>query len=107
DEPGTLSADRDPPGFEAAGIPAASPRAKPEPAPEPKPEPKRAEDERRRIAAERQQLATALQTAKAELHDHEREAKRLEHALAAAADKVRDAQQVVDDLERKLREART
>ncbi|HUS28521.1 MAG TPA: hypothetical protein VMZ53_08430 [Kofleriaceae bacterium] len=139
DEPGTLSTDRDPPGFEAVGIPS-GPIDAPPPKPEPKhekphkpakhdkhaeksskdeleelrerkraeeqAEKKRAEDEKKRINAEKHRLESALRTAKAELHDRERDAKQLEKQLHAATEKVSDAQEVVDEIEKQLGELR-
>ena len=141
DAPGTLSADRDPPGFEAVGIPS-GPVETHAPKPEPKPkhvpkhaqpandekpskptkdeleelrerkraeeqaEKKRAEEEKKRVAAEKHRLEAAIRSAKTELHDREREAKRLEKELGAATEKVNDAQQLVDELQEKLDELR-
>jgi hypothetical protein len=91
DPPGALSADRDPPGFEAVGIiaePAAAAPAKatkaeaaPEPEPEPEPPDANAETAREReatekrahaeAAAERRRLEQAEAKRVAELHKHE------------------------------------
>jgi hypothetical protein len=123
DAPGTLSADRDPPGFEAVGIPAQPverPVHKPAPTPVHKQPEKPAKDdleelrakkraqeeEKKRIAAEKHRLEAELRAAKTELHDREREAKRLEKELGAATEKVNDAQQLVDELQEKLDELR-
>lgn len=136
DAPGTLSADRDPPGFEAVGIPS-EPIERPEPKKhEPKharhekadkhekptkdeleelrekkraeeqAEKKRAEDEKKRITAEKHRIEAALRTAKAELHDRERDVKQAEKQLHAATEKVNDAQELVDELQQKLDELR-
>ncbi len=131
DPPGALAEDRDPPGFEAVGIPAepaepaepskghdghkkhdvhvkdelAAARAKAEAQREREREDKRkAEAERKQRAAERHRLETALRTAKAEHSDRERAVKRIEKDLdhaRAAADK---AQQLVDEIESRLAE---
>jgi len=135
DVPGTLSNDRDPPGFEAVGIPS-PPVEAPEPKKPAKPEKhekpakhdksskdeleemrekkraeeqaekKAAEEEKKRITAEKHRIEAALRTAKAELHDREREAKQIEKQLHAATEKVNDAQQVVDELQEQLDELR-
>jgi len=134
DPPGALAADRDPPGFEAVGIPS-EPVERREPA-KPKPagadgkaalakarkekqdeeereaeqrreemaEKKRAEEERRRITAERHRVEAALRNARADVEARERAVKALEKKLEEANEDVERAQEIVDDLERKLKE---
>jgi hypothetical protein len=126
DPPGALAADRDPPGFEAAGIPV-------EPAPSPlapKPPPRGATDElakareeqeaarraaaaaaqkreegaRKRLVAERQRLEAALRTARGDVDARERAVKTLEKKLVDAAQDLERAREIVADLERKLAE---
>jgi hypothetical protein len=119
DAPGTLSTDRDPPGFEAVGIPS-------EPIERPAPkkhheksgkdelaelrdkreaqrerdqaEKKAAEEEKKRKATEKHRLEAALRQAKLDLHDREREVKHLEKELRAATDKMERAQERVDEI---------
>jgi hypothetical protein len=128
DPPGALAQDKDPPGFEAVGIP--SPKVEAPPPPPPKAhhekpkhaskdelaelraakqaaeqaEKKRAEEEKKRVAAEKHKLETALRTAKVDLHERERDVKALEKQLHAATEKVEGAQALVEDLEQKLEE---
>lgn len=131
DPPGALAADRDPPGFEAVGIPA-EPALRPEPV-KPKPEGKaalakarkdkedeeeaeaerrreemaerkRVEDERKRITAERHRIESALRSARADVDAKERAVKALEKKLEEANEDVERAQEIVDDLEKKLKE---
>lgn len=134
DPPGALAGDRDPPGFEAVGIPAepvapAAPPAKAHHAPASshhaakkeggadeleaarqaqreaeQAEKKRAEEEKKRVAHEKHRLETALRTAKIDLHEHERQVKALEKDLRAATDKVERAQERIDELEKALAE---
>lgn len=128
DEPGTLSEDRDPPGFAAFGVgpdtdetPVKHVAKLPHKA-HPKKhdghdeleqqraakraaeqeEKRRAEAERKRIAAERHRVEAALRTAKAELRDREHTVKQQEKQLEAARDAVDDAQKIVDGLTEKL-----
>ena len=132
DPPGALAADRDPPGFEAVGIPA-EPVERPAPAAKPKPEgkvalakarkekedeeeqdaerrreemaeKKRAEDERKRITAERHRIESAVRTARADVEAKERAVQALEKKLEEANKDVERAQEIVDDLEKKLTE---
>jgi len=123
DPPGALAADRDPPGFAGVGI------ASPAPAPvehKPKPETKKKaaeeaqeeaerrreemaekkkeEDERKRVAAEKHQNEAALRTARAEVETREHAVKTLEKKLEEANKDVVRAQEIVDDLARRLDE---
>lgn len=134
DPPGMLSEDRDPPGFEAAGIPGLAASVK-----EPKPdageddgaarsrkeaaEAKRQADakakeaaaeaaaERRKAeqaaakrAAERHRHEAALRTAKGEVERRQRELDRLKQAVEEAEAAVEKSQGIVGDLEAKLAE---
>jgi hypothetical protein len=109
DPPGALSADRDPPGFDAVGLAA--------PAPPPtddkqddaeaerlriEQERERAEQERTRARAERQRLEGELQQAKGESAARLREVERLRTALAAAEHALEEAGSVVAQLEARL-----
>jgi hypothetical protein len=137
DLPGTLAEDRDPPGFEAVGIPlgddveaSAAPKAahatparddgvdelakarvkldKDRAAAEAKQraaeqaEQKRAEDARKRLVGQRHELERALRAARSELHDHEREVKRLDNELELAHARVARSQELVDGIAREL-----
>jgi hypothetical protein len=114
DAPGTLAEDRDPPGFEAVGIPS-EPIERPEPKKAHKHdgedelarerEKKRAaEEEKKRKAAEKHRLEAALRTAKTELHDRERDVTAAEKELRAATEKAERAQEKVDELEKAIDE---
>ena len=126
DAPGTLAADRDPPGFEAVG--AIAPRPAPAPAKqhdghhrkhdahadlereraraeaEERERKRREEAERTRAKAERHRLEAALRTAKGDVATRERELRAAEKQVEAAQKAIEKAKQVVDDLEDKLRE---
>jgi len=127
DLPGTLEADRDPPGFEAVGIigPAAADEeeeeeAKPPPKAKAKEnaddeeaeerrrvemaEKKRAVEERKRKEAVRHRLEAALRTAKGDKDAAERAVKHLEKQLEKAQKDVDHAQAAVDDIAAKLAE---
>jgi len=123
DPPGALSADRDPPGFEAIGVgnvvelPVMRARVT-EAAHEPaahRPdkdaaaaraqaaaELRRAEAERAKAAAERHRLEAALRTARGDVAQREREVVRLERDLAAARDMVDQARAIALGLEQQL-----
>ncbi len=126
DLPGTLAADRDPPGFEAAVMPIVedeeaaepstpAPHARREPA---KPtvdeaelrrhaelaEQRRQEEARKRRQAERHRVEAALRTANGELEVRERAIKQLEKQLEDAKQRVADAREAVDDIAAKLAE---
>lgn len=125
--PGTLAADRDPPGFEAAGIPSPvvdEDEDKNE-APAPKKhdgkqaqkqdddteqrraemaEKKRAEEERKRKKMERHKLEVALRGAKGELDDAERAVKQLEKQLEKATKDVARAREAARDIEAQVAE---
>jgi hypothetical protein len=134
DPPGALAADRDPPGFEAVGIPSA-PDADKQPVEKPAPkhdgkrelaqaraaaqqddddaeekrradmaEKKREEEARKRKAAERHRFEAALRTAKGDLEAAERKVKQLEKQVEAAQKDVAKAREAIDDLEAKLAE---
>lgn len=117
DLPGTLAEDRDPPGFEAAGLvpvvdvkPATKPAAKVVPRPahdelanrRAAAEQARAEAERARVAAERKRLETALRAARAEVETREHHARTTRQQLRDADESVANATKLVDELERKL-----
>jgi DNA repair exonuclease SbcCD ATPase subunit len=124
DPPGALSADRDPPGFEAVGIslppaPKTAPPAKEHAKPPPKPahdevaearrkqaeaaaERRRIEDARAKLAAERHRLEAAVRTAKGDVEAKQRDITKLERQLADANDSLEQAQAVVDDLRARL-----
>src|SRR5215468_7379651 len=132
DLPGALSADRDPPGFEAVGITNVIPFPVQARAPaaahhagdtgdaetaegrlrrereaaaaraEAAAELRRAEAERARAAAERHRLEAALRTARGDVAQREREVVKLERDLAAARSLVEQARQVVLGLEERL-----
>ncbi len=131
DLPGTLAADRDPPGFEAVGIPSEPPEPD-EPAAtthhqgkreldaaraaharkstdeaearrrEEMAEKKRAEEERKRRRAERHKVETALRAATNELDTRERALAQLEKQLGRARDDVASARQTLDELTAQL-----
>jgi hypothetical protein len=134
DPPGALASDRDPPGFEAVGIPSA-PDEDEAPAPKPKhhdgkddlakaraahkkktdddeqerrraemAEKKAAEEERKRKAAQRHKLEAALRGAKGDLDSAQRTVKQLEKQLDKANKDVADAQQAVDDIAAEIAE---
>ncbi len=124
DPPGALAEDRDPPGFEAVGIPAEPfVRAAPEPKHHPPAKGKHPKDElaaareklaaeqvekqralaeKRRLAVERHQLETAIRTAKSDLTDREHDVKKLEKQLEQARAAVEKQQSLIDDLENQL-----
>lgn len=127
DPPGALSADRDPPGFEAVGIvgPSTADEATEKPARaaashhakahaakvhEDKAraeataaaERRRIEEQRAKQKAERHRVEAALRTAKGDVHTREREIEKLEKELSTARDRLDRAKEVVDDLEAKL-----
>lgn len=126
DAPGTLSTDRDPPGFEAIGIPSEPPDHHARPAPKKRPEKsgkdelaelrdkreaqrereqaekKAAEEAKKRKAADKHRLEAALRQAKLDLHDRERDVKQLEKELRAATDKMERAQERVDEIEKAI-----
>lgn len=101
DEPGTLSEDRDPPGF---GIPGLEAGEKIERADLPKRDESAAKKKQREkeLAEERHRLQAALRTAKGDVHTREREITRLERELDHARGQLEVAEEIVRDLERKL-----
>lgn len=124
DLPGTLAADRDPPGFEAVGI--VAPRADEEEEEEDEEPPSRArkkddedaaerrraemeqkkreEEEKKRKRAERHKLEAALRGAKDELADAERDVKQLEKQLDKASKDVERARTAVEEIQAQLDE---
>jgi hypothetical protein len=134
DPPGALSDDRDPPGFEAAGIPGLAAAVKAEPAEtadddgearsrneaaeakrraeaESKAEQAAAAAERRKAeqeaakrTAERHRHEAALRTARGEVERRERELARLQKAVEEAEAAVEKSKGIVVDLEAKLEE---
>lgn len=124
DLPGTLAADRDPPGFEAVGI--VAPRADEEeeeedeePAPRARKkddedaaerrraemeQKKREEEEKKRKRAERHKLEAALRGAKGELADAERDVKQIEKQLDKANKDVERARTAVEEIQAQLDE---
>jgi hypothetical protein len=127
DPPGALSADRDPPGFEAVGITATEAvhkHAKPKSEKVEKPKDTRHEEEERtkreqaEAAAERKKkeqaeakrlaelrgVEHALSGAKSELERKQKELERLEKAVEGARATVEKSQAAVDELEAKLAE---
>lgn len=123
DAPGTLAEDRDPPGFEAVGIPSEPvERVHHGPARHTKKahskdeleearqklrereqaEKRAAEEEKKRKAAEKHRLEGVLRTAKMELHEREREVNAAEKELRAATDKMERAQEKVDELQKAI-----
>jgi hypothetical protein len=122
DQPGTLTTDREAPGFTAAGLVAApavvSPQTSATTAPSPTPavavdtqrvERERARQEQQRVAAqrarqraERERVAAALRTARGELDAGERRIQAAERELAEAKAAATRRRDVVEDLERKL-----
>jgi hypothetical protein len=117
DEPGTLVADRDPPGFEGLTAPATVGRTARD---APKPTERRYDElavkraervQKQREQAEREQRRTESRRVRTSLHDARVEVARRERALAAlrkdvaAAERaVAEAREEVDDLERRLRD---
>jgi len=118
DEPGALSADREPPGFDAfvpstsadrprravpaarAGRPDASERARLAAARSEERARKQAEAKARE--AERHRLRTALRDAEAEVRERERELSRRQKEIRAAEESVENARKVVRAVEREL-----
>lgn len=128
DPPGALADDRDPPGFEALGLPAPAPR----PAPTPRPAltlvpPAAADDEQRRREAEeahrraeaaalrrrleeeaarrqaeRQRVEAALRTAIGEVDRLARELAQLRASIGGAEDRLANARAIAADLEARL-----
>ena len=118
DPPGALSADRDPPGFEAIGVvPAKRPHdgnghgdgmsevhAKAHAQKEAAAERKRLEAERTRLRQERHRLEAALRTARGDVHTGEREVATLDKQLDAAKTALADAHELVKTLEAQIAE---
>ncbi len=132
DPPGALADDRDPPGFEAAGIPglaASVPKAKDDDEEEDKPSKRGQSDDKRRAdaaaasekaeaaaerrradelknkkLAERHRHEAALATAKGDVQRRQRDVDRLRSAVEDAEAQLTKSQAIVDDLESKLAE---
>jgi hypothetical protein len=112
DPPGAMVGDRDPPGFEAIGIVAASFEHAPkleEKRGQAEQERKRAAEERRRFEeeqarqrAERQRLESALRAAQSLAATHQRDVERLRHELGAAEKKLETAEANVAQLKTAL-----
>jgi hypothetical protein len=98
DEPGTIAADRDPPGFGVPGLEAGEKVADAAPAASPA---KQKKDQERR-AAERHRLEAALRTAKGDVQAREREVTHLERELDQARGAVEKARAIAADLEKQL-----
>jgi hypothetical protein len=97
DEPGALTADRQPPGFGVPGL-AAGERVERD-----KPAPREDREAKRRAEAERQRMEAALRTAKGDVRAKQHEVSRLEKELEEAQRAAEAAQGIVDDLERELK----
>ena len=107
DPPGALTADREPPGFEAVDAvpttePAKSRGSEPERTAAQSEERAREQAEAKARQTERQRLVAALREAQAVVRDRERAAALLEKELHAAEKAVENARGVVRDLERGL-----
>ncbi|RYZ07765.1 MAG: hypothetical protein EOO73_10560 [Myxococcales bacterium] len=120
DAPGALSADRDPPGFEALGFAGAPARVSPPPAAEKSPsaaearhaeaeqrrleaERRRAEEEeRKRRLAERERLSGAIRDARAQEKSQQREQSRLQRELEDAEQSLKETQALLERLEQEL-----
>lgn len=127
DPPGALAADRDPPGFEAIGIPSAPVEAAAAATPTPGAnkaalaaartaheadaeqrrqeelaQRQRAEQERARRRAERHRLETELRDARAEIETRERTVRELEEQLARARREIEEARATIETLTGKL-----
>jgi hypothetical protein len=103
DPPGALTADREPPGFEAIDTVAATTRvARPERTTARPEDRAKKQAEAKARQAERQRLVAALREAHAMVRDREGAFARLEKELHAAEKAVEDARDTVQDLERKL-----
>ena len=103
DPPGALTADREPPGFEAIDTVAATTRvARPERTTARPEDRAKKQAEAKARQTERQRLVAALREAHAMVRDRERAFARLEKELHAAEKAVEDARDTVQDLERKL-----
>ncbi len=122
DAPGTLAEDRDPPGFEAVGIPSEpvervekpkhhAPKGKDELAEareklreREQAEKRRAEEEKKRKAAEKHRLEAALRDAKVELHERARHVTAADQERRAATDTMERAQERVDEIAKAIDE---
>lgn len=113
DPPGALSADRDPPGFEAVAFAPATPKVDAGPPPDLaaeaarqkalESERRRAEEEaRQRRLLERERLGAALRDARALLASEQREVARLRAELATAEAKVARSSGLLVEIEEKL-----
>lgn len=115
DEPGTLSADRDPPGFEAVGIPA-EPVAPPPPKPKPEPPTRSAKNDNRDDKLSKDELAALREQKRAEEQAEKKRAEeerkriaaekhKLETALRTAKNELQDRERQATSLEKQLEEA--
>ena len=103
DPPGALTADREPPGFEAIDTVAATTRvARPERTTARPEDRAKKQAEAKARQAERQRLVAALREAQAAVRDRERASALRQKELHAAEKAVADARDVVRDLEREL-----
>ncbi len=106
DPAGALSADRDPPGFEAAGVVPliTQPGKAPDHRADDEQARRRAEQEHARRAAERERLEAALRTARGDVDARQRQVEKLKSDLRDAIAAEKAAQNIVDDLEARLRQ---
>jgi hypothetical protein len=103
DPPGALTADREPPGFEAIDTVAATTRvAKPERTTAQSEDRAKKQAEAKARQAERQRIVAAIREAQAAVRDRERASALLEKELHAAEKAVEDARDALQDLERTL-----
>jgi len=103
DPPGALTADREPPGFEAIDPVAATTRvAKPERTTAQSEDRAKKQAEAKARQAERQRIVAAIREAQAAVRDRERASALLKKELHAAEKAVEDARYVLLDLERTL-----
>jgi hypothetical protein len=115
DLPGTLAADRDPPGFEAAGIPSPRPDDDDKPAPKSKQHDGKHDLDKARAAHKRQQEDDAEERRRADMAEKKRveeerkrktvERHKLEAALRTAKGDVDNAERTVKQLEKQLDKA--
>jgi hypothetical protein len=103
DPPGALTADRQPPGFEAIDTVAATTRvARPERTTTHSEDRTKKQAEAKARQAERQRLVAALREARAAVRDTERTSARLKKELHAAEKAIEEARDTLQELERKL-----
>jgi hypothetical protein len=102
DPPGAIAADREAPGFEVPGLQAGAKVVREDAKPQHDGDAAAKKREKERLAAERHRLDAALRTAKGDVRAREHDVVRLEKELDKAKRGVETAQEIVDDLERKL-----